>query len=50
MNLERIYLQIPLNEFEREKWFMSNFQDMFKYSVNLKDTSEGTQAIPLGKH
>lgn len=47
MNLERIYLQIPLNEFEQEKWFMSNFQNMFKYSVNLKDTSEKTTAIPL---
>lgn len=47
MNLERIYSKIPNDPFAMEKWFISNFQEMFQYSVFLKDSSEGARSMAI---
>lgn len=47
INLERIYSNIPNDTFAMEKWFISNFQKMFQYSVFLKDTSEGDRSMAI---
>lgn len=47
MNLERIYSKIPNNPLDSEKWFISNFQNMFQYSVFLKDSSEGSRSMSI---
>lgn len=47
MNLERIYAKIPSFPPERDRWFIRNFQDLFQYSVFLKDHSTGGKSMPI---
>jgi len=46
-HLEDIYSSIPSNLQEQEKWFIGSFQELFQYSVCLKDSSEGLRAKPI---
>lgn len=47
MNLERIYSEIPNDSLTMEEWFISNFQEMFQYSVFLKDSSQGVRSMAI---
>lgn len=47
INLERIYSNVPSDMFAMEKWFISNFQKMFQYSIFLKDSSEGECSMAI---
>lgn len=47
MNLERIYSKIPNNSLDSERWFISNFQNMFQFSVFLKDSSQGARSMSI---
>lgn len=44
LHLENIYSNIPSNLQEQEEWFIGCFQELFQYSVCLKDSSEGVRA------
>lgn len=44
LHLEDIYSNIPSNLQEQEEWFIGSFQELFQYSVCLKDSSEGVRA------
>jgi len=46
-HLEDIYSNIPSNIHEQEEWFIGSFQELFQYSVCLKDSSEGVRARPI---
>lgn len=43
INLQRIYRNIPSDVFQLEHWFMSNFQNMFQFSVFMKDNSYSSE-------
>lgn len=47
MHLEEIYSQIPPNSDDQVEWFISSFQELFQYSVCLKDSSEGARSRPI---
>lgn len=47
MNLERIYAELPSYPPDRDRWFISNFQNLFQYSVFLKDRSTGGKSMPI---
>lgn len=47
MNLERIYAEMPSCPMDRDRWFIRNFQDLFQYSVFLKDRPEGGKSMPI---
>lgn len=40
MNLQRIYNDIPSNIFQMESWFISKYQNMFQFSVFMKDDNK----------
>lgn len=44
MHLEDIYAKIPSDRQEQEEWFLGSFQELFQYSICLKDSSEGVRA------
>ncbi|MBD5155887.1 MAG: pentapeptide repeat-containing protein [Oscillibacter sp.] len=47
MNLERIYAELPSYPPDRDRWFIYNFQNLFQYSVFLKDRSTGGKSMPI---
>lgn len=47
INLVRIYKNLPQNDMEREAWFISNFQEMFQYSVFMKNSSQEARSMPV---
>lgn len=47
MNLERIYGELPSSPPDRDRWFIRNFQNLFQYSVFLKDRSAGGISMPM---
>lgn len=47
LHLEDIYSNIPSNLQGQEEWFIGCFQELFQYSVCLKDSSEGVRAKPI---
>jgi hypothetical protein len=46
-HLEDIYSNIPSSSQEREQWFIGSFQELFQYSVCLRDSSYGVRARPI---
>lgn len=44
LHLEEIYLHAPSELHERVDWFIESFQELFQYSICLKDSSEGVRA------
>lgn len=44
LRLEKLYDNIPADSLDRDRWFIGFFQEMFQYSVYLKDSSEGVRS------
>ena len=43
MNLQRIYQKILPDRFWMESWFLSNFQNMFQFTVYMKDNNQSNE-------
>lgn len=46
-HMEDIYRCLPNDEYDREKWFIKSFQELFQYSVYLKDQDNGNRSKTL---
>lgn len=44
-NLQEIYSNIPHNECDADSWFLSNFQNLFQYTVFMKDNGNEANMV-----